>query len=63
MILDHTSAGASDHLQSGTALTALLPGTTSIYDMQAADNGTLPYIVFSHMGGGTGQHRARQFGE
>jgi len=52
MILDHTSAALLTTLQSGTALTALLPGTTSIYDMQAQDNDTLPYIIFTHMGGG-----------
>ncbi len=52
MILDHTSASLYTTLQAGTALTALLPGTTSIYDAQAPDDDTLPYIVFTHMGGG-----------
>jgi hypothetical protein len=39
-------------LSSGTALTALLAGTTSIYNLQAPDNATLPYVVFSFVGGG-----------
>ena len=52
MILDKTSAAIYTTLQSGTALAALLPGTTSIYDTQAPDGATLPYVVFSHQGGG-----------
>lgn len=39
-------------LSSGTALTSLLAGTTSIYNLQAPDNATLPYVVFSFVGGG-----------
>jgi len=39
-------------LSAGTALTALLAGTTSIYHLQAPDNATLPYVVFSHAAGG-----------
>jgi len=39
-------------LTGGTALTALLSGTASIYYLQAPDHGTLPYVVWSHMAGG-----------
>lgn len=39
-------------LSAGTALTALLAGTTSIYHLQAPDNATLPYVVYSLAGGG-----------
>lgn len=39
-------------LSTGTSLTSLLAGTTSIYHLQAPDNATLPYVVFSHAGGG-----------
>jgi hypothetical protein len=39
-------------LQSGTALTALLAGTNSIYKDIAPDNATYPYIVFNQQGGG-----------
>lgn len=39
-------------LTGGTALTALLAGTTSIYYQQAPDNATMPYVVFSHQAGG-----------
>jgi len=39
-------------LQAGTALTALLAGTTSIYHLQAPDGATLPYVVFSIQAGG-----------
>ena len=39
-------------LQGGTALTSLLSGTAAIYNKQAPDNAVLPYVVFSHQGGG-----------
>ncbi|MBU1234998.1 MAG: DUF3168 domain-containing protein [Proteobacteria bacterium] len=39
-------------LQAGTALTALLPGTTSIYHMQPPDNTSMPYVIFNLQGGG-----------
>lgn len=39
-------------LKAGTALTALLPGSTSIYHMQAPDNPTFPYVVYSLQAGG-----------
>ena len=39
-------------LQAGTALTALLAGTTSIYNQQPPDNPTMPYVIFNHQGGG-----------
>lgn len=52
MILDATSAAIYTALSGGTALTALLAGTTSIYDMQAPDVAALPYCIFSHQGGG-----------
>lgn len=39
-------------LTSGTALTALLAGTTAVYNGQAPDDAALPYVVFSKQGGG-----------
>ena len=39
-------------LSAGTALTALLAGTTAIYNMQAPDGATLPYCIFNMQGGG-----------
>ena len=36
----------------GTAITALLSGTSSIYNIQAPENSTLPYIVWNIQGGG-----------
>jgi hypothetical protein len=39
-------------LSGGTALTSLLAGTASVYDTQAPDGASLPYVVFSHAGGG-----------
>jgi hypothetical protein len=39
-------------LTGGTALTALLAGTTSIYHLQAPDGASLPYIVFNKQAGG-----------
>jgi len=44
--------GIYNTLKAGTALTALLPGTTSIYNMQAPDSATLPYVVFNLQAGG-----------
>jgi len=52
MILDKTAAALYTTMNGGTALTALLAGTTSIYDTQAPDNATLPFVVFSHQAGG-----------
>lgn len=39
-------------LSAGTALTALLAGTASIYDTQAPNGASLPFIVFNVQGGG-----------
>lgn len=39
-------------LTGGTALTALLSGTTAVYNLQAPDNATMPYVVFSQQAGG-----------
>ena len=36
----------------GTAITSLLSGTSSIYNIQAPENSTLPYIVWNIQGGG-----------
>jgi hypothetical protein len=44
--------GIYEKLQQGTALTALLAGSTSIYNMQAPDSATLPYVVFNLQAGG-----------
>ena len=39
-------------LSSGTALAALLAGSTSVYNLQAPDSTTFDYVVFSPAGGG-----------
>jgi hypothetical protein len=39
-------------LQAGTALTALLAGTASIYHLQPPDNTAMPYVIFNLQGGG-----------
>ena len=39
-------------LSGGTALTALLSGTTAIYRLEAPEEAELPYVVFSFQGGG-----------
>jgi len=39
-------------LQGTSALTSLLAGTTSIYNLQAPEGATLPYCVFGLQGGG-----------
>lgn len=39
-------------LSAGTALTALLAGSTSIYNMQAPDGATFDYCVWNLQGGG-----------
>jgi hypothetical protein len=50
--LSATAAALYTTLTGGTALTSLLAGTTSVYDTQAPDGASLPYVVFSHAGGG-----------
>jgi hypothetical protein len=40
-------------LTGGTALTALLSGTTAIYDTVAPQGATLPYVVFNQQAGRT----------
>lgn len=45
------NAGLYSTLSSGTALTALLGGT-AVYHLQAPDNQSLPYVVYSWQGGG-----------
>jgi hypothetical protein len=52
MILDATSAALHTTLTGGTALTAKLAGTASVYDTQAPDGASYNYAVFSHQGGG-----------
>ena len=39
-------------LTAGTALTALLPGTASVYRTQAPEGAALPYVVFPLYAGG-----------
>lgn len=39
-------------LSTATAITSLLAGTASVYHIQAPDNATLDYVVFSHQSGG-----------
>ena len=39
-------------LQTTSALTSLLAGTTSLYQRQAPENATLPYVVWNVQGGG-----------
>ena len=51
-LLGDTSTALYTTLQGGTALTTLLAGTVSIYDMQAPDGVSMPYVVFNHQGGG-----------
>lgn len=51
-VINATAAAIYSKLQAGTALTALLSGTTAIYHMQAPDGATLPYVVYNHQAGG-----------
>ena len=39
-------------LQAGTALNALIGGTTDIYHLQPPDNTPMPYVIFNLQGGG-----------
>jgi hypothetical protein len=52
MIVNDTATAIYSALTSGTQVTSLLAGTTSIYHMQAPDNSNLPYVVFSLQAGG-----------
>ena len=51
-IYNDTAAALYTALTGGTALTALLAGTTSVYNMQAPDGASLDYVVFQFQGGG-----------
>jgi hypothetical protein len=51
-LLGDTSTAIYSTLNGGTVLTASLGGTARIYDMQAPDGASPPYIVFNHQGGG-----------
>jgi hypothetical protein len=51
-LLGDTSVALYTTLAGGTALTALLAGTTSVYESQAPDKSTYPFVVFNHQGGG-----------
>jgi hypothetical protein len=55
--LDATAKALYTTLAGGTALTGLLGGT-AIYDTQAPDGAVLPYVVFSHAGGGPDNRNA-----
>lgn len=60
MIINDTATALGSVLMSGTALTALLAGTTSVYHLQAPDEASFPYVVFNHQGGGpTGDSPSR----
>lgn len=51
-VSNHIATALYSKLNAGTALTALLAGTTSIYNIQAPDNASLDYVVFSLQAGG-----------
>jgi hypothetical protein len=52
LVMNELNKGIYDKLTGGTALVALLAGSTSVYNIQAPDSATLPYVVFSHWSGG-----------
>ena len=52
MIINNTATALYSTLTGGTALTALLSGTAAVYDMQAVEKATYPYVVYNHQGGG-----------
>ena len=51
-VLDSTAAAFYTTLTGGTALTALLAGTASVYHQQAPDGAAFDYVVYNHQGGG-----------
>lgn len=51
-VLASINAAMYSTLQAGTALTALLAGTASIYNLAAPDGAAFPFVVFNHQGGG-----------
>lgn len=50
--MNELDAAIFSRLSSATALTSLLPGTSSIYHNQAVENASLPYVVYNIQGGG-----------
>lgn len=51
-MLDALATALYSQLTGGTALTALLAGTTSVYHLQAPEDASLPYVVYSVQAGG-----------
>ncbi len=52
MIINDTASAIYSTLTAGTTVTSMLAGTTSIYHLQAPDNASLPYVVYSLQAGG-----------
>jgi hypothetical protein len=51
-VFQDTPAALYSRLQGGTALTALLAGTVSIYDSAAPNGATYDYVIYNFQGGG-----------
>ena len=51
-VQNELNAALYSTLTGGTALTSLLAGTTSVYFLQAPEDATLPYVVYSYQAGG-----------
>ena len=51
-VLNAMGSAIFGKLSAGTALTSLLPGTTSIYRIQAPNEVAFPFVVFSVNSGG-----------
>ncbi len=51
-MIEALRTGLYSTLAGGTALTALLSGTTAVYYLEAPDSETLPYVVYSGVAGG-----------
>lgn len=51
-VFQDTPAALYSRLKAGTALTALLAGTTAIYDSAAPNGAAYAYVIFNFQGGG-----------
>lgn len=50
--MNDLEAGLYTHLTGGTALTALLAGTASVYPREAPEDASYDYVIYTYMGGG-----------
>lgn len=59
MMIGDTATALYTRLKSNTGLTALLAGTTSIYNLAAPNGAAYAFVVFNYQGGGPDNQTSR----